>query len=172
MRTKILLASMLAVAAFGAPADAACNGCGGAAAPGAASLALNGKGVQSRHVLTATCEYKSTPSAGSYAGSFSAEAHAVSTYDPSIAVSVSCSLSASGGTFGANGQGTNATPFDAYATGYANAPALMRVDRLCLSASAVWQYGNDHDAASVAQCIYPGAWGQWGDLTIEVPLGD
>jgi hypothetical protein len=161
MRTiarRALAGAALALVAAGAPAEAACNGCGGAVAPGSAEVTANAPGRESRHLLESTCSYRSVPSAGSFVGSFSAEAHASSTYDPEINVAVACSLQTSAGNYQVSGNGTGSTPTDAYASAIQAIPANARVYRICINASATWRFGETVDSASAAGCSTPGLW--------------
>jgi hypothetical protein len=164
------VAAALAAVALGAPANAGCIGCGGAAAPGGAGLSLNAAGRYNGHAVTASCSYASTPSAGTYVGNLHTEASATSNYSATLSVAVSCSLQSSAGNYSANGYNTGSTPTQAHASGDTSAPALAQVYRLCLSVSAAWNTGSDNDAASAGQCIYPGLWGSIGDVVVEVPI--
>ena len=153
MRARVLVgAAAAAIAITGIPAQAACIGCGGAVAPGAAALELSGTGSYTRHSLDSKCSYSSAPNNGTYTGSLSASATASIIPTEPVVTQVTCSLVTKGGhTYTVQDDGRE------HSAAGIQVPPLQEVERLCLNASATWTMSSTTaDSASVARCVTPG----------------
>jgi len=168
MKRLLVLAATVAVTTAGAPAQAVCSGCGGGAVtPGYAEVSTLEEGALSSDVLHAGCEYRSN-GVGEQRGSLRAWAYATEPVDATAPyVTVQCRLYFTG-VAGV----TYVDDAGSVRVGRSNpAPPDLRVERLCLQATAEWYRPPSWSQAEIVRCVYPGLTASAAGLDLlRVPL--
>lgn len=169
MNPRLLaLAAAVAIAATTAPAQATCDGCGGVTVlPGSAAASLAAKGVNQTNVVTASCRYDSVlnPSTGAR-GTLSLDVRGDSVAASYTSLAATCSLDAG---YTAVVSGSQAGPTAAYGSTEEVPPDLF-VGRICLKATATWQFSPFHDSAAGQVCS-SGVHGGGGGVQVDIPIG-
>jgi hypothetical protein len=183
IRIGLTTAALAATALAGTPAHAACTGCGGAAVKGSASISGHATGAYSKaHTLSADCVYESVPVVqpdGSkvYSGSFSVSGVTDGPFrgDLSTKVDVSCRLTTTSGAVYQLSKQNSATGSTTAAQDSMSVPALMQVDKICVSADGYWDNGlAGGDSASLpwATCAGSGVGIAIAENKLEASLYD